>query len=215
VGISRSSSGERPEDYDKKDTLAVRFNYKMTDIQAAMGRVQLGSSAGSCEAGSACRSVHGPPRLITVHLPLHAQEESTTAMSFPCRRTRRPDPEALRPGRGGGAPCIGPSPLLERRISRCDGHGTEPLLPLHRPCTTTSRGVLAFQEPWRRSVYERRLASSPRWYTLSRPAVGTHVLDRSMSCSSVQRSLAPHPRFSFSLSTLATPFCRKLALRWG
>ena len=29
-------------EYDKKDTLTVRFNYKMTDIQAAMGRVQLG-----------------------------------------------------------------------------------------------------------------------------------------------------------------------------
>jgi len=29
-------------EYDKKDTFAVRFNYKMTDIQAAMGRVQLG-----------------------------------------------------------------------------------------------------------------------------------------------------------------------------
>jgi len=28
-------------EYDKKDTLTVRFNYKMTDIQAAMGRVQL------------------------------------------------------------------------------------------------------------------------------------------------------------------------------
>jgi perosamine synthetase len=29
-------------EYDKKDTFAVRFNYKMTDIQAVMGRVQLG-----------------------------------------------------------------------------------------------------------------------------------------------------------------------------
>lgn len=29
------------KDYDKKDTFAVRFNYKMTDLQAAMGRVQL------------------------------------------------------------------------------------------------------------------------------------------------------------------------------
>lgn len=29
-------------EYDKKDSFAVRFNYKMTDIQAAMGRVQLG-----------------------------------------------------------------------------------------------------------------------------------------------------------------------------
>jgi perosamine synthetase len=29
-------------EYDKKDTFAMRFNYKMNDIQAAMGRVQLG-----------------------------------------------------------------------------------------------------------------------------------------------------------------------------
>ena len=29
-------------DYDKRDSFAVRFNYKMTDIQAALGRSQLG-----------------------------------------------------------------------------------------------------------------------------------------------------------------------------
>jgi perosamine synthetase len=29
-------------DYDKRDSFAVRFNYKMTDIQAALGRTQLG-----------------------------------------------------------------------------------------------------------------------------------------------------------------------------
>ena len=33
-------------DYDKRDNLAVRFNYKMTDLQAGLGRSQLGKLEG-------------------------------------------------------------------------------------------------------------------------------------------------------------------------
>jgi dTDP-4-amino-4,6-dideoxygalactose transaminase len=39
---SRLERARDLREYDKKETFAVRFNYKMTDIQAAIGRVQLG-----------------------------------------------------------------------------------------------------------------------------------------------------------------------------